>query len=96
MISFNLSENKSFRLGTSPFTGKEISEKQAVPNTPEIYVGCIFHTWYHLLQRFHGHPFTMNPKHITLTLIFLLNSKTVDAIDPGHLYFISVLLAPTQ
>ena len=38
----------------------------------------------------------MNPKHVTLTLIFLLNSKTVDAIALGHLDFISVLLAPTQ
>ena len=52
MISLNLSENKSFILGTSPFTGKEISEKQAVPNTPAIHVGCIFRTWYRLLPRF--------------------------------------------
>lgn len=96
MISFNLSENKSFRLGTSPFTGKEISEKQAVPNTPAIYMDCIFRTWYHLLPCFSGQPFTMNPKHVTLTLIFLSNLKTVDATAPGHLYFISVLLVPTQ
>lgn len=42
MISFNFSENKSCALSTFPFTGRETSEAQAVPDTPAIHVDCIF------------------------------------------------------
>lgn len=96
MISFNLSENKSFTLGTFPFTRKKYLKSRLCPAPQRS-------TWFAFSapgiicsHSFNGHPFTMNPKHATLTLIFLLNSKTIDAVGPGHLYFISVLLAPTQ
>ena len=96
MISFNLSENKSFTLGTFPFTGKKYLKSRLCP-TPQRYTWIAFSEPVIICSHsFNGHPFTLKSKHVTLTPIFLLNSKTIDAIGPGHLYFISVLLAPTQ
>ena len=96
MISFNLSENKSFTLGTFPFTGKKYLKSRLCP-TPQRSTWIAFSAPGIICSHsFNGHPFTLNSKHVTLTPIFLLNSKTIDAIGPGHLYFISVLLAPTQ
>lgn len=65
--------------------------KQDVPKVPEI---CgFFYTFPRVVssasRSFNGHSFTNeSPIHIT-NMIVLLNSKTIDAVTPGHLHLIA-------